>query len=596
MYKKNLHKYILTVSLFLLMLCPVGCGAFVSEEVQEEPVLELTDEEHFQALVDELFYENITESGLTLHSMLCHPEDYGITEFPATFGTYSLENMKKNYQELHEMQEELSSIEKEHLSPELQTDYEILTEYLDTEEEGEDFCLYNYPFASMSGVQTDLPIILAEYRFRTVEDVDNYLNLLADIDEYYTQLLNYVQTQEDAGIYLSDLTIDGIIDSCKVYLDSPQTGMLAETFASRLDTLPELSDEAREDYLAQNKKLLLEDFTNAYTLLTEGLQKLKGHMELPVGVSSLPDGKAYYEYLLKSSTFTSYQTPRALKDAIVRQLKVENSRIYELLEEYPDLYREVSAFEFSIQDPAKAILDLQKKLKTDFPQMPACSYEIRMLPEALEAFSSPAFYLTPPIDSQDENFIYINQSAAVTKKDIYTVMAHEGYPGHLYQCNYFNRVNDSRLRALMSFSCYVEGWATYVQYLSYRWEDTVSKEAAEILAANESIYLALSALIDYQVNYEGMTLEELHQLLGQVFGISNMDTAQHFYQMVCEDPANYMKYYVGYLEIVEMKQEATEKLGEKFVEKDFHTFLLDLGPAPFLFIRERFAEWMERQD
>lgn len=595
MYTKNLHKYILTISLFFLMLCPAGCGAVAPEEPQEALVSELTDEEHFQALVDELFYENITESGLTLHSMLCHPEDYGITEFPATFGTYSLEDMEKNYQELHEMQEELVSIDKENLSPSLQTDYEILMEYLDTEEDGEDFCLYQYPFASMSGVQTDLPIILAEYRFRTVEDVDNYLNLLADIDEYYAQLLEYVQAQEDAGIYLSDLTIDGIIDSCKVYLDFPQTGMLAETFVSRLDALPELSAEAREDYIARNEKLLLEDFTDAYTLLTEGLQKLKGHMELPVGISNLPDGKAYYEYLLKSSTFTSYQTPRALKNAITRQLKTENTRIYELLEKYPDLYQEVNAFEFSIQDPANAILDLQKKLKADFPQMPACSYEIRMLPEALEAFSSPAFYLTPPIDSQDENFIYINQSASVTKKDIYTVMAHEGYPGHLYQCNYFNRVNSSKLRALMSFSCYVEGWATYVQYLSYRWEDTVSKEAAEVLAANESIYLALSALIDYQVNYEGMTLEELHKLLSQVFGINSMETTQHFYQMVCEDPANYMKYYVGYLEIMEMKQEAMEKLGEEFTEKEFHTFLLDLGPAPFALIRERFDKWVEEQ-
>lgn len=595
MYTKNLYKYILTISLFFLMLCPAGCGAVAPEEPQEALVSELTDEEHFQALVDELFYENITESGLTLHSMLCHPEDYGITEFPATFGTYSLEDMEKNYQELHEMQEELMSIDKENLSPSLQTDYEILMEYLDTEEDGEDFCLYQYPFASMSGVQTDLPIILAEYRFRTVEDVDNYLNLLADIDEYYAQLLEYVQAQEDAGIYLSDLTIDGIIDSCKVYLDVPQTGMLAETFVSRLDALPELSAEAREDYIARNEKLLLEDFTDAYTLLTEGLQKLKGHMELPVGISNLPDGKAYYEYLLKSSTFTSYQTPRALKNAITRQLKTENTRIYELLEKYPDLYQEVNAFEFSIQDPANAILDLQKKLKADFPQMPACSYEIRMLPEALEAFSSPAFYLTPPIDSQDENFIYINQSASVTKKDIYTVMAHEGYPGHLYQCNYFNRVNSSKLRALMSFSCYVEGWATYVQYLSYRWEDTVSKEAAEVLAANESIYLALSALIDYQVNYEGMTLEELHKLLSQVFGINSMETTQHFYQMVCEDPANYMKYYVGYLEIVEMKQEAMEKLEEEFTEKEFHTFLLDLGPAPFALIRERFDKWVEEQ-
>lgn len=596
MYKKNLHKYILTVSLLFLILCPVGCGAFAPKEPKEELVLELTDEEHFQMLADELFYENITESGLTLHSMLCHPKDYGITEFPATFGTYSLENMKKNYQELHKMQEELDLIEKENLSSKLQTDYEILMEYLDTEKQGEDFCLYQYPLASMSGVQTDLPIILAEYRFRTVEDVDNYLNLLANIDEYYAQLLEYVQAQEDAGIYLSDLTIDGITDSCKVYLDSPQTGMLAETFVSRLDALPELSGEARKDYIARNEKLLLEDFTDAYTLLTEGLQKLKGHMELPVGISNLPDGKAYYEYLLKSSTFTSYQTPRALKNAITRQLKTENTRIYELLEKYPDLYQEVNAFEFSIQDPANAILDLQEKLKADFPQMPACSYEIRMLPEALEAFSSPAFYLTPPIDSQDENFIYINQSASVTKKDIYTVMAHEEYPGHLYQCNYFNRVNDSKLRALMSFSCYVEGWATYVQYLSYRWEDTASKEVAEVLAANESIYLALSALIDYQVNYEGMTLEELHKLLSQVFGINSMETTQHFYQIVCEDPANYMKYYVGYLEIVEMKQEAMEKLGEKFAEKEFHTFLLDLGPAPFALIREHFAKWLEEQN
>lgn len=596
MYKKNLHKYILTVSLLFLILCPVGCGAFAPKEPKEELVPELTDEEHFQTLIDELFYENITESGLTLHSMLCHPEDYGITEFPATFGTYSLENMKKNYQELHEIQEELDLIEKENLSSKLQTDYEILMEYLDTEKQGEDFCLYQYPLASMSGVQTDLPIILAEYRFRTIEDVDNYLNLLADIDEYYAQLLEYVQAQEDAGIYLSDLTIDGITDSCKVYLDSPQTGMLAETFVSRLDTLPELNDEARKDYIARNEKLLLEDFTDAYTLLTEGLQKLKGHMELPVGISNLPDGKAYYEYLLKSSTFTSYQTPRALKNAITRQLKTENTRIYELLEKYPDLYQEVNAFEFSIQDPANAILDLQEKLKADFPQMPACSYEIRMLPEALEAFSSPAFYLTPPIDSQDENFIYINQATSVTKKDIYTVMAHEGYPGHLYQCNYFNRVNDSKLRALMSFSCYVEGWATYVQYLSYRWEDTASKEVAEMLAANESIYLALSALIDYQVNYEGMTLEELHKLLSQVLGINSLETTQHFYQIVCEDPANYMKYYVGYLEIVEMKQEAMEKLGEEFTEKEFHTFLLDLGPAPFTLIRERFAKWVEEQN
>lgn len=587
MLKKKSYPCCLIFCLFFVFLIPTGCSAPTEEMQEEESIPEQTDEERFEQIIEQLFFESVTESGLTLHSTLCDPAAYGITEFPTTLGSYGVEDMEKNYRELHEMLEELAMIDKEQLSPSLQTDYEILTAYLDTEKEGEDFCLYHYPLASMGGVQTDLPILLAEYCFRSVEDVDNYLVLLSDIDEYYAQLLQYIQTQTDAGIYLSDLTIDGIINSCKVYLDSPETGMLAETFASRLDALPELTDEARTDYLSRNETILTEDFTDAYLLLTEGLEKLKGHQELPMGAANLPNGKSYYEYLLKSSTFTSYQNPKALKDAIVQQMQAQTNRIYALMEENPSLIQEVNAFQFSIQDPEEAILDLQEKLKEDFPEMPACSYEIRMLPKALEAFSNPAFYLTPPIDSQDENFIYINQSASMTQNDIYAVMAHEGYPGHLYQCNYFNRVNDSRLRALMSFSCYVEGWATYVQYLSYRWEETISEEAAEILAANEAVYLALSALIDYQVNYEGMTLEEVHALLGQVFGIKSMETAQHFYQIVCEDPANYMKYYVGYLEIMEMKQEAMDKMGEGFSEKEFHRFLLDLGPAPFGLIRER---------
>ncbi len=591
MHRKKSYWFSYIIYLSLVLFVITGCTAVTEEE--KEPAKELTDEERFVQIVDQLFYESITESGLTLHSTLCDPKAYGITEFPTTLGSYGLEDMEQNYQELHEMQEELQTIDKEQLSSDLQTDYEILMEYLDTEAKGEDFCLYHYPLASMGGVQTDLPIILAEYSFRSVEDVDNYLALLSDIDEYYSQLLQYVQAQTDAGIYLSDLTIDGIIDSCKVYLDSPTTGILAETFTSRLDALTELTEEARTDYLSRNEEILEQDFTDAYTLLTEGLQKLKGHQELPVGMAKLPNGKKYYEYLLQSSTFTSYQNPQALKDAIIRQLQAETNLIYELMEKNPNLFQEVNTFQFSIQDPVQAILDLQEKLKTDFPEIPACSYEIRMLPEALEDFSSPAFYLTPPIDSQDENFIYINRSASVTQNDLYTVMAHEGYPGHLYQCNYFNRINDSRLRALMSFSCYVEGWATYVQYLSYGWEDSISADAAKILSANEAVYLALSALVDYQVNYEGMNLEELQLLLKQVFGINSMETAQHFYQMVCEDPANYMKYYVGYLEITEMKQEAMETLGETFEAKEFHRFLLDLGPAPFSMIRERFQSWMK---
>ena len=598
MYRKNIHLIrisALTLSASFLLF---GCTRNTpppETETERIPTADFAAEEQFQEMIHNLFYDTVTSSGLTMHSMLTDPEAYGITEYPETLGDYSIQALQDNYAELRDDYEKLLSIDRSALSPELQTDYDILLEYMETEQEGEKFLLYDHPFSAISGVQVELPIVLAEYSFRTPEDAEHYLALLSSIDEYYDQLLKYVQAQKEAGIFLSDQTISDVLDSCQSYLDAPETGMMAETFLSRLDSLTELSQEDREALISRNEEILKNDFTAAYVTLTEGLEDMKGHAESPSGASSLPNGTEYYEYLLKSSTYTSYRNPKALKDAIAGRMLDELDHAQELMSQDPELIHDLYQFDFSIQDPEDALTDLQTKLLTDFPEVPAYAYEVRTLPEALEPYTSPAFYLSPPIDTQNENFIYINQSSVAARNDIYTVMAHEGYPGHLYQCNYFNTVNHSLLRSLMSFSCYVEGWATYVQYLAYQWDDQIRPELAELLAINESAYLALYALVDYQVNYEGMTVEELGEFLNELFRISNPEAADSLYQIVCEDPANYMKYYGGYLEISEMREKAEEVLGNDFDAKAFHTFLLDFGPAPFSLIWEHFDEWLLSQ-
>lgn len=598
MYRKKIHLIrisALTLSASFLLF---GCTRNTpppETETERIPTADFAAEEQFQEMINNLFYDTVTSSGLTMHSMLTDPEAYGITEYPETLGDYSIQALQDNYAELRDDYEKLLSIDRSALSPELQTDYDILLEYMETEQEGEKFLLYDHPFSAISGVQVELPIVLAEYSFRTPEDAEHYLALLSSIDEYYEQLLEYVQAQKEAGIFLSDQTISDVLDSCQSYLDAPETGMMAETFLSRLDSLTELSQEDREALISRNEEILKNDFTAAYVTLTEGLEDMKGHAESPSGASSLPNGTEYYEYLLKSSTYTSYRNPKALKDAIAGRMLDELDHAQELMSQDPELIHDLYQFDFSIQDPEDALTDLQTKLLTDFPEVPAYAYEVRTLPEALEPYTSPAFYLSPPIDTQNENFIYINQSSVAARNDIYTVMAHEGYPGHLYQCNYFNTVNHSLLRSLMSFSCYVEGWATYVQYLAYQWDDQIRPELAELLAINESAYLALYALVDYQVNYEGMSVEELGEFLNELFRISNPEAADSLYQIVCEDPANYMKYYVGYLEISEMREKAEEVLGNDFDAKAFHTFLLDFGPAPFSLIWKHFDEWLLSQ-
>ena len=116
-----------------------------------------------------------------------------MTEFPETLGDYSLQEILDNYAELRDDYTELRSINPKNLSPELQVDYDVLMGYLETEKKGEPYALYDHPFSSISGMQVELPIILAEYSFRDREDVDHYLSLLADLDECYAQLLEYVQ-------------------------------------------------------------------------------------------------------------------------------------------------------------------------------------------------------------------------------------------------------------------------------------------------------------------------------------------------------------------------------------------------------------------
>lgn len=565
----------LAVPALLLCVCLLvgGCSrqSFYSPDEAKDAFIKLTDE---------IFNDSVTGSGLNLHYLLADPQAYGITEFPATLGEYSSAGNKAAYEELEQLKGRLAEIRPEDLPESMQADYAILKAYIDTELSGRDFYLYDRPLSTTIGLQVELPVLLAEYAFYRQEDVDQYLDLLGDIDEFYAQVLSYVQEQAEAGICLSDPALEEIIESCRGYLDSPEEGLLAETFALRLEGLPNLDAQAKESYIARNRELLEKDFTRAYELLIEGLEPLKGKQVQPFGVCNLPNGKAYYEYLLRSSTYTSYSSPEALKDAILRRLEADQQEMFSLVMGDPELLQQLPLASFSITDPGQSLEDLKEKISADFPQAPQVQYEVREVPQALQAFSSPAFYLIPPIDQYDQNVIYINP-AGTEPTLLYPTVAHEGYPGHLYQTTYFRAKNDSKLRSILDFSCYSEGWATYVEYYSYQLDDRLPEDLARLMVLNTSSSLGLFALMDYYINYEGWSKEAAADYLLTEYAVEDAELLDFLYLAVTDNPANYMKYYVGYLEISEMRAEAQEALGEGFDLKAFHTFLLDFGPAPF---------------
>lgn len=562
------------------------------EIYQKEALLE---QKEFEAFSRQLFQERVTSSSLGLHYSLADPDAYGITDYPITYGDFSVQFMRDEIQKLKDQKMVLDRMDADLLTDGQTLTYRILAESYETELTSEGMELYYQPLGPMIGLQAQLPILLSEYQFYNKQDVDNYLALLSQTDEYFTKILAFQKEKAAAGLFMTDEILEEVLSSCEGYLLAPERSFLSETFVERLSAVEGLTPEEITEYTAQNLSILGEDFVSAYQLLTEGLTQLKGSNTNDKGMCYYPRGKEYYEYLIRSNTGTTYETIDQLKDAIETQMDMDLISMSKIIKEAPDALTQLTDLNPSQSDPSQILNDLIQDLDTDFPKLPDASYTIKYVPAALETTLSPAFYLTPPMDRYQENTIYINRAQS-SGSDLFPTLAHEGYPGHLYQTVYFLNKCKEDLRQVLSFTSYNEGWAFYVENYSYTLNRNLDPDVAQLLAHNSSSSLGLHAVLDLYINYYGWTKEQVADYLKQYYELEETDIVDTLYTAMIANPTNYLEYYVGYLEILQMRNIAEKTLKNKFNLKEFHTFLLDLGPAPFTVIEPYFKTWLLTYD
>lgn len=556
----------------------------------------LDTQKEFDRLTDELFLDEVDNSLITLHYTLANPAAFGITDYDKTLGTVSLENTKQAITDAKTLKVQLSNIDSRYLKEDQLLTYTILSSYLNTMLSSEGLELYDEPLSSSLGIQAQLPILLSEYSFYSKQDVEDYLSLLSSIDTYYDSISAYAKVKSDAGLGLSDTALDRIIQSCNAYLLDADHSFMAETFIQRLDQVEGLDQKEKDDYIARNHEAIDKHFVPAYQKLIEALTALKGTGTNDKGLYYLPNGKEYYEYLVNAYTGTSYQDIPSLKRAMNEQMMNDLTAMDELLTENPALAKKMYSYSYPLTDPDAILEDLRKQCQKDFPPIDNYVCNIKNVPSALEATLSPAFYLTVPIDRPQDNSIYINNGSVNTARNLYTTLAHEGYPGHMYQNLYFNKQNTCNLRKLLSFNSYSEGWATYVEYYSYGLDNGLDDGLGELLQHNSAFTLALYAILDVNIHYEGWDLNQVKDYLNHYFRISDTSVISTIYYDIVENPANYLEYYVGYLEILNMQSEAKRTLGSRYTDLEFNRFLLDMGPAPFSVIKPYFNAWLVAQN
>jgi len=547
----------------------------------------------FDQLCGRLFHDQLSDNYLTLHYTLSDPAAYGITDCGLDFGEFSLTLLRESGEEQKEDKAALEAIPMEYLTQEQQLTCKILKDAFQSEEQFQGLELYYQPLAPTVGIQAQLPVLLAEYIFYSKQDVEDYLALLSTIDQYYGQILEFEKEKANAGLFMTDNCVDTIVSDCGAYLAAPEDNFLAATFNERIDAMAELTDEEKASYKAKNLEVLTSHFIPAYELLLDGLKGLKGTCTNEKGMCYYPQGKQYYEYLVHSSTGTTYETIDDLRDAIENQLNYDLVAMSKLLLEHEELGQQLEDYRFSYTEPDEILEHLRNIIAADFPELEDCSYTTKYVPSSLEQTLSPAFFLVPPMDRYKDCVIYINQGSVNVSGDLYTTLAHEGYPGHLYQNVYFLSNCDSPLRKILNFSSYSEGWATYVENYAYTTDNGLSLELGQLLAHNASAALALHALLDININYFGWDKEQVSSYLSQYYDTSDSSVVDQIYSYMLETPVNYLNYYVGYLEIRHMKEQAERVLKDNFELKEFNRFILDIGPAPFTVIKPYFEEWLK---
>ena len=573
---KNKSPVLITLLLILTLLTGLTAGYFSAHGI--------TENGKFEAFSRKVFQNEVSGSTLTLHYTLAHPEKQGIPRKKASLGTVPTD-MNNTHQICSQYEKKLKSFRYSRLSTENQLTLDSMLLYYHTEKSLGDNYLLQEPLGPSLGIQAQLPVLLAEYAFYEDQDITDYLNLLTTIRPYFQSILKFEKKKSEAGFFMSDTTLDRVLAQCSAFIQNPDSNYMLGIFQKKLSEYGKLSPIDQNALVLTHQRLMKTEVIPAYQELMTGLEALRGTGKNNRGLTYFKGGKAYYLYLLQSRT-GSYVPVKQIEKRLSRQLSSEIGIVGNLLRQKPELLTTLTnGIAFKEMKPAQMLNALQQKIQNDFPPLTDITFELRTVHDSMKDYLSPAFYLTPPMDTGTPNVIYINPAANYQGLELFTTLAHEGFPGHLYQTVTFERQNPSGIRNLLCTSGFAEGWATYVEPFAYQYaagyiQDPSATELARISWLNRSINLCMYSLLDIEIHYNGWTQAEAASFL-KAFGIEDSTVVSEIYQYILETPGNYLKYYWGYLSLLDLRTSEQNRLGQDFDLKKFHSQVLKIGGVQF---------------
>lgn len=536
----------------------------------------------FSEFCTTLFREEMKSNTMNLHFTLKDPKAAGIDSYEITLGSLSGDSPHNQARQLKKLSEELKKYSHRSLKGKDRLTCRLLSDYISRQQNLAAYPYYDEPLTPSGGVTSQLPVLLAEYTFRNTRDIKDYLGLLSQMDTYFLGILDYEQKKADAGLFMSDEACLKVIEGCEVFTEHPDDNFLIDTFSNRLNAMDGLTYTQKNAYLKQHSKVLSDHVIPAYSQMIKGLTMLLGRGHNNWGLCNFPEGKAYYEAVVSADTGCD-DSVEDLFSQIAKARREDLTFCQNLLEKNPKLASQSPKPDAALKEENAMLSRLQKEILTDFPAPPQTDVEICHVDPALSEYLAPAFYITAPIDDISHNRIYINDAKNDTDIYYFTTLAHEGYPGHLYQTICTSSYGAPEVLSLLNYPGYTEGWATYTEMQSFYYAG-LDPDLASLLQHNQAATLSLYATADIGIHYFGWEKEK-NAAFWSEYGVDDTATVKRITDLILEEPGNYLKYYVGYLKFRQMREQLALE-NKSFSVSAFHEAILRTGPSPFSVLEE----------
>lgn len=605
------------LSLFLVLLLLAGCGKTIDDKVVDDSsynqTLDVNNEElsgkyfldllknyevrekshdvtvdnaDFNAFLDTVFNDTVTESYLFMHTSVTDYKAMGLTKPEVTWGNLEYGADNEQIESMINQYNTLLSFDYDTLTYTQQYDYDLLQYSLLETLCGLYFYEYNLIFSDSGSVSDNIITNLMEFKFYDEESVDDYIELLKDVPNYINQAIEYSKKQSENNLYHTDTMLDSEVVYIKSIIDDD-----GQSLIDAFKTNSEYQDKYDEVV-----NLIKYDVCDSFNTLYDYVLTLYGlGDDESLQLSNIDQDYAEYVFITNTSNNAS------LEDTFLALYTFYANTVNAFLDAYQaneDLYTEYYEFIGNNEveplnlDGKEMLEYLRNNTNTRYKKVDV-DYTVSEL--STLGSSTAGYYVTAPLDDLNQNVIRLNPNFTSVGTGIsnYEILAHEGFPGHLYQNYYFMNTNPHNFRSTQTFIGYTEGYADLAAFDALELLDYPDSEMFKCAMVESTILNAhvVYSIIDMAVNYMGYDLDATKDLMEQM-GLDS-DYAEELYEYVISMPAIYCRYGVGFVTFYNLREKAKEELGDKFDYVSFSDTILKNGPLPFNILEGAVNEYID---